>query len=64
MLLGPNRIDHWRPPKPKPWAENDGELLYNGIRLPKEWPPPWYDPESAEPMPVPYLDHRPKGGAD
>jgi hypothetical protein len=34
-----------------------GELLYNGIRLPKEWPPlvDW-----RAPMPVPWLEDRPK----
>ena len=34
-----------------------GELLYNGIRLPKEWPPQLRI--SREPMPVPYLEKRP-----
>ena len=32
-----------------------GEVLYNGIRLPEEWPPCAMDPSSREPMPVPYL---------
>lgn len=41
-------------------TENAGELLYNGIRLPKEWPPHSIDPKSAKPMPVPYLEHPPK----
>lgn len=36
-------------PGPKP-------ILYNGIELPLEWPPRYLDPESAEPMPVPYLE--------
>jgi hypothetical protein len=39
-----------------------GEVLYNGIRLPREWPPR-YDKEfwsSANPLPVPYLDNPPK----
>jgi hypothetical protein len=36
-----------------------GELLYNGIRLPKVWPPQ-IDFNSDEPMPVPYLKNRPK----
>lgn len=33
-----------------------GELLYNGIELPNEWPPNygW----SRQPMPVPYLKRR------
>ncbi len=39
--------------------EEGGECLYNGIRLPKEWPPT-SDLNSAEPMPVPYLTHPPK----
>lgn len=36
-----------------------GEKLYNGIILPDEWPPRGMDPQSAEPMPVPYLDNPP-----
>ncbi|MCK9410985.1 MAG: hypothetical protein M0Q53_01710 [Prolixibacteraceae bacterium] len=36
-----------------------GELLYNGIRLPQEWPPN-IDWGSDDPMPVPYLKNRPK----
>ena len=36
-----------------------GELLYNGIRLPQEWPP-YIDWSSDEPMPIPYLKNRPK----
>jgi hypothetical protein len=39
-------------------APGGGELLYNGIRLPKEWPPAgaWSDGE----MPAPYLINPPK----
>ncbi|MCK4343941.1 MAG: glycosyl hydrolase family 32 [Bacteroidales bacterium] len=37
-----------------------GELLYNGIQLPKVWPPQNMDPDSYEPMPVPYLHHPPQ----
>ncbi len=33
--------------------------LYNGIELPLEWPPRRLDPDSAEPMPVPYLKKLP-----
>ena len=36
-----------------------GEVLYNGIRLPGEWPPRNMGPLSREPMPVPYLDSPP-----
>ncbi len=36
------------------------EVLYNGIQLSLPWPPPHYDPGSAEPMPVPYLKRPPK----
>lgn len=36
-----------------------GELLYNGIRLPREWPPAM-DPNFSEPMPVPYLENPPE----
>ncbi len=45
---------------PRPWTENDGEKLYNGIVLPREWPPAYLKPASDEPMPVPYLDHPPE----
>ena len=44
----------------KPWTNNEGELLYNGIRLPKEWPPKTIVPYDMNPMPVPYLDHPPE----
>ncbi len=47
------------PPRRKPWRENDGELLYNGIRLPKDWPPRDLPAASREPLPVPYLDSPP-----
>ncbi len=43
----------------KPWSQNDGEKLYNGIVLPKEWPPRTIDPSNTDPMPVPYLEHPP-----
>ncbi len=46
-------------PQPTPWLENDGELLYNGIRLPRIWPPRHRDGTTREVMPVPYLDHPP-----
>ena len=36
------------------------EKLYNGIELPEIWPPRFRDPESAEPMEVPYLTVKPK----
>src|SRR5689334_10757993 len=37
-----------------------GELLYNGIRLPREWPPrDEVKVESREVMPVPYLNAPP-----
>ena len=42
------------------WSENRGELLYNGIRLPEEWPPQDIDPHSTEPMRVPYLEAPPQ----
>ena len=38
-------------------ASQDGQLLYNGIRLPLDWPPR-LEKLSREPMPVPYL-HQP-----
>jgi hypothetical protein len=37
----------------------DGELLYNGIRLPFNWPPRDMNSEDYEPMPVPYLKNLP-----
>ncbi|MEQ1841056.1 MAG: sialidase family protein, partial [Verrucomicrobiales bacterium] len=52
-------IEEHRPATPKPWNENAGEALYNGIVLPEVWPPQHLDPKSAEPMPVPYLEHPP-----
>jgi len=36
-----------------------GEVLYNGIELPDEWPPRNMEPNSYEPMPVPYLGNIP-----
>lgn len=44
----------------KPWSQNDGERLYNGIVLPKEWPPRNMDLADKGPMPVPYLDFPPE----
>lgn len=38
------------------WAQS---FLYNGIELPKEWPPRNIEMNSREPMPVPYLDDPP-----
>lgn len=35
------------------------EKLYNGIELPDVWPPRFRDPNSAEPMEVPYLKRKP-----
>ncbi len=34
-------------------------ILYNGIELPLEWPPRRLNPDSGEPMPVPYLRRLP-----
>lgn len=36
------------------------EVLYNGVELSLPWPPPYRDPNSAEPMPVPYLQKKPR----
>jgi len=38
---------------------NAGELLYNGIRLPSEWPPRITDPKSRTVRPVPWLEQPP-----
>jgi hypothetical protein len=40
-------------------APRQGELLYNGIRLPREWPP-HIDWTTNTPMRVPYLENPPK----
>jgi hypothetical protein len=42
-----------------PQAPRQGELLYNGIRLPREWPPR-IDWTTNTPMRVPYLEAPPK----
>ena len=42
-----------------PRAPKPGELLYNGIRLPREWPP-HIDWNTNAPVRVPYLEHPPK----
>ncbi|MDD4756462.1 MAG: hypothetical protein PHG29_10320 [Prolixibacteraceae bacterium] len=39
---------------------NSGQVLYNGIRLPEIWPPADIDPDSYEPMPVPWIDSPPE----
>lgn len=44
----------------RPWDQNTGETLYNGIVLPKIWPPVTISTQAKEPMPVPYLQHPPK----
>lgn len=58
VLLVPRgtEITQW---KPRPWQENDGELLYNGIRLPRVWPPGNLGGQGNDPLPVPYLDYPP-----
>lgn len=43
----------------KPWSENDGELLYNGIRLPRQWPPRNIRRRDTAPVRVPYLESPP-----
>ncbi|MBQ9769233.1 MAG: hypothetical protein IJW27_03405, partial [Clostridia bacterium] len=42
------------------WANNSGEVLYNGITLPEEWPPRSMDKRGSGEMPVPYLDAKPE----
>jgi len=60
LILGPGVAVSPHTPAPlKPWSENDGERLYNGIVLPRAWPPDHFDPKSTEPMPVPYRQHPP-----
>lgn len=36
-----------------------GEVLYNGIVLPEQWPPRYTEPAKAQEMPVPYLKNKP-----
>ncbi len=61
---------------PRPWCiiagvlaespSENGEVLYNGITIPRQWPPryepnssgEWY-PDGKRPMPVPYLTKKP-----
>ncbi len=43
-----------------PAFPGQGELLYNGIRLPEVWPPRNMNRDSCEPMPVPYLEQPPR----
>ena len=40
-------------------APLSGETLYNGIKLPEQWPPR-VDKLTREPMPVPYLENPPE----
>lgn len=42
------------------WSRNDGERLYNGIVLPRDWPPRNIDLSKREVQRVPYLDCRPE----
>ena len=46
--------------QPKPWSDNAGERLYNGIVLPEEWPPRHLDPHSRELVTPPYLESPPE----
>lgn len=41
-------------------AGTGGEVLYNGIRLPQQWPPRYAEPDTAALMPVPYLENKPE----
>ena len=41
-------------------AAPGGEVLYNGIQLPAQWPPRYAEPDTAALMPVPYLEHKPE----
>ena len=42
------------------WANNNGEVIYNGITLPAVWPPRTIDKQGSGEMPVPYLDSKPE----
>ena len=50
----------FKPPAEPSWESAEGEVLYNGVRLPKEWPPRHIHPLDERPMPVPYLDTLPE----
>ena len=58
VAMGFKSATNWSPSN-KPWSENQGERLYNGIVLPEEWPPQMIDPRNTAPMRVPYLESRP-----
>ncbi len=59
VLLSSSDIAISRLKRDRHWADNRGETLPNGIRLPKVWPPRYGDPTSDEPMEVPYLETPP-----
>lgn len=62
VLLAPEGIDltlH-TPGTEDDWSANAGERLYNGIVLPKEWPPAYQDEVNPVPMSLPYLKYPPK----
>lgn len=40
-------------------GRSSGEILYNGIQLPEQWPPRYAEPTVAAEMPVPYLVTKP-----
>ncbi len=59
VLLAHGDLTLTRPKRDRRWSANDGETLYNGIRLPRVWPPRYIDPGAFEPMETPYLDAPP-----
>jgi hypothetical protein len=59
LLLAQGALSLTRADLPQPWKTNNGEILYNGIRLPRVWPPLNEDPAADAPMAVPYLDAPP-----
>ncbi|WP_147263727.1 glycosyl hydrolase family 32 [Roseimicrobium gellanilyticum] len=44
----------------KAQAKEEGEVLYNGIRLPQQWPPLLAPAAAQTPQPPPYLTQRPE----
>ncbi len=40
-------------------APEETATLYNGIRLPEQWPPRYEEPQQRAQMPVPYLENKP-----
>lgn len=40
--------------------KNSEKVLYNGIKLPKVWPPRYKEPSECKEMPLPYIENKPE----